>query len=470
MAKTLLSLLIALLTLTATAQEAIVNQATLLIAEGKYKDAEGYLDSILRAEPKNVTALMMKGNVLLNYVLVETPALHIISPEDESILTPDLAGLRDNVTVVPRPAAERIARLWLQGIAIDSSRLDLRKGLCSLYGMALMRDELIAYLPIMKANTRDIGDHFAYTLTDYARLLHERGDTAGAYRVYRQIMDIYPSLLSLNCTFASLYFAAGDLAHAQYYAERGLHSATADRDACAEARDIYSLLAPMDTVPAMLAATDRDTLRGEHLFYAGLCKYAHHDATWKKDINQYLGRSPVQADSDQVFDAALYIATDPEAGTYHGLLSLLTYRIGDYGARLVTTRLRHDFADSTLPYIIEAQILINDKRYKDAADLLATFTARHTATTETQRYYAYALYQSGQLAAATTAWQRYIAMEQKAGNISDSVLAVPYYYIARALWLSGDKSQAGDYFAKILAGKDDSKYAYLAKLSLEALK
>lgn len=470
MAKTLLSLLLALAALTATAQEAIVNQATLLIAEGKYKDAEGYLDSILRSEPRNVTALMMKGNVLLNYALIETPALHIISADDESILSPDLAGLRENVTVVPRTAARRIAGLWLQGIAIDSSRLDLRKGLCSLYGMALMRDELMAYLPIIDSAARGLGDDFAYTLADYARLLHERGDTAGAYMVYRKVMALHPTMHGLNCTLASLYFSAGDITHAGEYAARGLRSATSDRGACADAREVYSLVAPADSVPAMLAATEPDTVYGDHLFYAGLHKFAHHDTGWKKDINHYLDKFQIAADSNQVFEAALYLATDPDAETYHGLLSLLTYHIGDYGARLITTRLRHDFADSTLPWIIEAQILLNDKRYKDAAALLTSFMDRHGATTEAQQYYAYALYQSGEHKAAITAWDKYLNMQKKAGNISDSTLAVPYYYTARSYWLIGDKTRSGDYFAKILAGKDDSKYAYLAKLSMEALK
>lgn len=470
MAKTLLTLLVTIVVLTAAAQEAIVTQATLLIAEGKYKDAEGYLDSILRAEPRNVTALMMKGNVLLNYALLETPALHIISAEDESILTPDLAGLRDNVTVVPRYAAQRIAGLWLQGIAIDSSRLDLRKGLCSLYGMALMRDELIAYLPVMKIYTKDIGDNFAYTLADYARLLHERGDTAGAYLVYDKVMQLYPSVSGLNCTRASLHFSAGDLSHARIYAERGLRSPTLHKDACTDARDIYTLIAPVDSVPPMLAATEPDTAYGDHLFYAGLYKYTHHDKAWKKDINLYLNKFKVAADSNQVFEAALYMATDPASETYHGLLSLLTYRIGDYGARLVTTRLRSDYADSVLPYIIETQILINDKRYKDAAGLLAAFMKIHAASPEVQQYYAYALYQSGDHIASIAAWAKYIDLQKKAGNTSDSVLAVPYYYTARAYWVSGDKVKAGDYFSKILAGKDDSKYAYLAKLSMEALK
>ncbi|MBS1683139.1 MAG: tetratricopeptide repeat protein [Bacteroidetes bacterium] len=467
MAKTLLSLLIVLLALSATAQEAIVNQATLLIAEGKYKDAESYLDSILHAEPKNVTALMMKGNVLLNYALIETPALHIISAEDESILSPDLAGLKDNVTVVPRAAAARIARLWLEGIAIDSSRLDLRKGLCSLYGMALMRDELMAYLPVMKEHTREMGGSFAYTLADYARLLHERGDTAGAYRVYHRIIELYPAEHGLNCTLASLYFSAGDVSHALGYSKRGLSTATMDRDACADAREIFTLLAPIEIVPDMLEA---DTSYGDHFFYSGLLKFSKHDDGWKKDMNRYLGKFQVAADSNQVFEAALYLATDPEADTYNGLMSLLTYRIGDYGARLVTTRLRHDFADSTLPYIIEAQILINDKRYNDAASLLAGFMNSHTASADMQEYYAYALYQSGDHKKSIAAWAKYIELQKQAGNTSDSILAVPYYYTARAYWLSGDKTKAGDYFGKILAGKDDSKYAYLAKLSLDALK
>ena len=307
-------------------------------------------------------------------------------------------------------------------------------------------------------------------LADLARLLHERGDTAGAYLVYQRVMSLHPRVRGLNCTLASLYFSAGDITSAKTYAKLGLHTATADRDACEDAREIYTLLAPVDSVPALLAATETDTIWGDHFFYSGLLKYSHHDVGWKKDINRYLDKFQVAADSNQVFDAALYMATDPEAETYKGLLSLLSYRIGDYGARLVTTRMRRDYADSVLPYVIEAQILINDKRYKDAAALLSVYMGKYPATSEVQQHYAYALYQSGDSRTSIAEWEKYIALQKKAGNVTDNTLAMPYYFIARAYWKSGDKSKAGDYFAKILAGNDDSKYAYLAKLSMESLK
>ena len=180
----------------ATAQsEAIINRVTLHIAEGKYNDAERYLDSILHIEPRNIDALMMKGNLLLNYALMQKSEPDIITTADESIYSDTLATAANPIYILPRLTATKIEKLWLQCLVIDSTRLDLMQGLSTVYAMALLPKELLAMLPTMShtATAAGKGDKFAYTLMSYAIQLLYREDSIGYMTIYHKTTQLYPN-------------------------------------------------------------------------------------------------------------------------------------------------------------------------------------------------------------------------------------------------------------------------------------
>ena len=182
--------------LSATAQsEAIINRVTLNIAEGKYNDAERYLDSILRLEPHQIDALMMKGNLLLNYALMQKNEPDIITADDESIYSDTLVTTANPIYILAHPTATKIEKLWLQCLAIDSTRLDLMQGLSTVYAMAVMPQELLKVLPAMShtATAAGKGDKFAYTLMSYAIQLLQREDSVGYMAVYHKTTQLYPS-------------------------------------------------------------------------------------------------------------------------------------------------------------------------------------------------------------------------------------------------------------------------------------
>lgn len=463
-------LLMVLIGLNATAQEVIINNTTLLIAEGKYKDAEKYLDSIISVEPKHVTALMMKGNVLLNYALMQTPAYQNITAEDESIFSKELAGLKDHVVIVPAVQAAAVEKLWKKCLTIDSSRLDIQKGLCSLYGMSLMRKQLLDYLPVIAKSSQDKGNDFAYTLVEYARLLHERGDREGSYMVYQKVIELYPRVSGLWCVLAGMYFTDNDLVRTKEYTEKGMLAQHADRTACRDALDIYTAIGEPNKVLAMLQATDKDTVFSEYPFHLGIYKYAHHDTTWRRDITAYLQQFPVAADSNPVFNAALFTVTNEFTDDYKGIMSLLNFNLNDFDTKLIAERAMHDYKDSALPYAIAIQVMINDKQYAKANELLTVFTKKYPGQNNILYYYGYSLYSIANYKAAIDTWNQYVQVVKKAKTGQpdiDAYLAAPYYFLGQSYLKTGNKAKALEYFKLIDAGQDESKYAYMAKIMLD---
>ena len=457
----------------AVAQEEIVNHTTLLIAEGKYSDGEKYLDSILARDSRNVTALMMKGNVVLNYALMQSPNMQQITPDDESIFTKDLSTLENHVAIIPRPAALKIEQLWKQALLIDSSRLDIRKGLCSLYGMALMHDELIRYLPVMVHAASDKGSEFAYTLVEYAKLLHERGDTTGAYATYRRVSELYPTVSGVYCEMAESYFTDGDIVRTNEAARQGITMVNADIAGCHNAIEIYTATGGPTEVLRILKIAAKDTSYKDYPFYKALYKYTFDEGTFSYDIKEYLSQPHFVKDSSGVYGAAQYMSSKSFTLNYKSMMTLLNYNISDFGSKLLIRRLVADYKDSIAPYLIAVPVLLNDKNYNEASALLQVLYEMVPDESNILYYYGYSEYCAGHYEKAIQMWSRYVEVKKKTNApkvAMDGYLATPYYFLGQSHLKSGDKSKAKEYFELILAGKDESKYAYMAKVTLDRMR
>ena len=71
----------------AFSQREIVPTATEFIRTGNFSEADKYLDSILKIQPQNVDALMMKGNVILNDEFLNRADYFAINANLERVLT-----------------------------------------------------------------------------------------------------------------------------------------------------------------------------------------------------------------------------------------------------------------------------------------------------------------------------------------------------------------------------------------------
>jgi tetratricopeptide (TPR) repeat protein len=440
----------------------IINTVTLCITEGKYNDAEKFLDSLLRVEPKNIDALMMKGNVLLNYAIMQAPPMNTITPDDESVYSQDLASLKTPTVLIPKDEALKVDKLWRQCIGIDSGRLDIRQGICTLYGMADMKKELLDYLPVITSAGKVKGKDFVYALMQYAQLLQDRGDKQGAYEAYKKIATLYPGISSVWCQLATAYRANGDMANARLYADRAF-AAPPDMSACGDALDIYAVLGEYTKVLPALKTISRDSLYPVYSFYDGIYRYAHHDTTWRGQLANYVKQFPTPPDSDILYTAASYMLAPQFRDDYHDFIRLLTFANSDFYTGLVIDKAVHDFKDSIQPYLEQAKLMVDGHNYPKANAIYASIeNKKMDAELQTvyQMEYGFSLYCAGEYAKAINRFSK----------ITDpAFMVIADYFIAQSYLKSGNKPKALIYFKAILDSKDESKYSYLSKLAVEKI-
>jgi hypothetical protein len=446
--------------------DVIINTVTLCIAEGRYNDGEKYLDSLLKVDPKNIDAMMMQGNLLLNYALMQTPPLNRITTDDESIYIQDLAGLKTPIVLIPKERAHKIEAIWKLCIQMDSLRLDIREGLCTLYGMADMRKELIDYLPTIARAGRVKGDEFVYALMQYALLLSERGDKEGAYEAYKKLTTLYPALSSTWCQLATTYQLNGDAVSAKLCADKAFAMPSADMSVCTDALDIYAV--PGESAKALpaLRALGKDSSMKVFVFYDGLYRYVHHDSTWRRKMQEYLLQFPKAPDSNVVYAAATYLLWNDFKDSYNDFFQLLNFPISDFYTALIVEKAMQDHKDSIQPYLVGAELMVHAHNYTKANAIYASLEKKKVAgalQVEYQLQYAFSLYCAGEYAKAQSKWSGL-------AQLPDATLSsMTTYFLGACALKSGNKEKAVEYFQKLASSKDETKYAFLSKLQLEKL-
>ncbi|HRG90165.1 MAG TPA: hypothetical protein PLW44_14160, partial [Chitinophagales bacterium] len=175
---------------TAFSQATAITVTTEFIKQRKWQQASHYIDSVIRKNPKDVDALMMKGNVILNYALDTTPPMQFITEDDASIFT---GGVKDKPRLLAPKTVYAVERIWRKCLLLDSTRADISKGLCTIYAMALMRDSLEKEIVRLVKIEKDDGEQ-AFRMCEYARKFKERNRFDEAMQVYQFIAKQYPAL------------------------------------------------------------------------------------------------------------------------------------------------------------------------------------------------------------------------------------------------------------------------------------
>jgi tetratricopeptide (TPR) repeat protein len=447
--------------------DAIINTTTLYIAQGQFDDAEKYLDSLMHLDPNSIDAMMMKGNVMLNRAVMQTPPLDNISIDDESIYSKDLAALQTPVVLVPHTEALKIEKLWKRCIALDSGRLDIREGLCTMYGMADMKNELIGYVPVLARAGRIKGDDFVFALVQYAQLLSERNDKEGSYEVYKKIAGVYPSMPGIWCLLAEAYHDDGNLDNAKLYVDKALTAASmSDIAMCSDALDIYTAEGEYVKELSALKIASQDSLFKDYPFYNGIYEYANHNKRWRKELESYLHQFPAAPDSNAIYNTATFMLSKYFTEDYDGFISLLKFSVSDLFIGLVAERAMHDYKDSMQPYLIATQVMMHDRNYAKANTVFATLENKITdgdTKIDYQIQYAFSLYCAGDYAKAIGHWS---ALNK---TPIPFLFATSNYFLGASYLKSGNKEKAKTYFQTLVASSDQTKYAYLAKIQLDKL-
>lgn len=463
MRRTLSFLLFTLIFFCIAAQpSAIINTASDFIRQQKFEEGIQYVDSIMKTDSRNVDALMMKGNVILNRDLWNQPEPQIIVGSDESIFSETLEVAPERKKIVSAKTESEVEALWLKCLSLDSTRLDIRKGLAILYAMAIDKPKLKAAILDIKRVEPDNGEQ-AFNLNEYARKIKERGRFDDALEIYRYISTLYPAVAGVRADMASEYFYEGRLNDALTWLDSTFNFKTVDETSFLNGAYLYSELGYFDDAQDVLNSYSKIYDRKMGAFYYGLRQFADS--------------------SDNYYNTLKYFSDIIDSNAYYSeyILSkqLLNYRynftLADYRATLnlnmpeayktlIHTRAVKQFADCE-PYIRFGIQQSKSRNYSAAIQFLEegeNCTMDDNQREYWQLAYGYALYNAGQ-------YRKSIAILNPVCNAENTFRKdAAAYFVGLGLLKIGKSEDAIKEFKKVSSGQN--KYTTLAQYRLNEIK
>jgi tetratricopeptide (TPR) repeat protein len=395
--KSIIFILLSFISLTISAQQALITQATELITAQKFAAADKYLDSILKVEPKNPDALMMKGNVLLNHTWVYG-SKYFNKDRAENILDTALINESFFVAVVSKDTSIKIEKYWKQVLEIAPGKVDILKGLCALYSYSLRTDDLIAQIKVLKSQLPNNTDQ-AYITGDYARNLKVRGRFDDAMKVYTAIAAMYPTLAGIRCDIAGEYYYAGKPKEALVYLDSCLAQKDVDETSYINAAAIYSSLGYYDMAYKTFTAYSVRYGQKMAMFYAGLQQFSRMDAAYTTTLKGFGGSVNQDMYADEVPLAARLIALDNRMSEpeYQKLVKE-NYR--DYYSILIHQRAMMELKESCSGFLGFGFQQLTFKNYEIANEFFEDLDQCKLDSAQLEAYsfyYAYSLYKVGKI-------------------------------------------------------------------------
>ncbi|MEO1262171.1 MAG: hypothetical protein AAFZ15_25420 [Bacteroidota bacterium] len=428
--------------------ETIIEDIRALIKAGKLADAENLTNRYIVDDPVNIDLLMMKGNVVLNKYIIEEQAQLSLRPNYEEDIY-KLSQLEKGPTpvTVDQKTAKRVAKLWSAAATLDPSREDLHLGVCQVYAISGMKDELLAYLPVAKEKAAGLNE-LHIQLARYAQNLKERGDFDASIEVYKKVAEMYPEYPGLISDIAAEYFYAGQLENARTYLKKSIAVSNADEATLGNAFFLGSLMGDYDTA---LEAIRQLPGNGDVL-YEGILKFYRNEKKWEKTIKRFLEENP---DSSDAKAAEVLIAEDFKLNV-ENYIGIIENDLGDPTKILVHEKFRE--IKEFLPAFNAAETYTYNQRYDAAVSIFSEIEQQNFALdTDDQEqylfYYAWALHQNDQQEESTKKW------EQLLGSEDFYKKSAAHWFVGKYYFDQGDKSKGREYFAKMAVDPSASKYA-----------
>ncbi|MFN8285186.1 MAG: hypothetical protein U0V74_00435 [Chitinophagales bacterium] len=285
--KTIAFLLALALSLSCSAQSVIVTTAGTLIQNNRFDAANHYLDSILKKDKKNVDALMMKGNVLLNKKWTELPTPVALTTNNESVFDTAVANLDVVPPIIPAETVKQVEAYWKKCTKLKPERTDIQKGLCNLYALALDEQKLKLQIPVLLRLLNDTTGEQAYNVAEYARRIKERGQFDKAMSVYQYIAHLYPELAGIRADIGSEYFYAGKFKECFNWLDSALQKKDVDETTYLNTAFIYSQMGYYDNCQMVLERYDREYKRSLAPFYKALRLFADGDMAYRAKLKSF---------------------------------------------------------------------------------------------------------------------------------------------------------------------------------------
>ena len=441
------------------AQQTIVATVTDYITHNQFARADRYLDSILRLNPKTVDAIMMKGNVLLNQAWNNGAKSHFNTEKAESIFDSSEIDASFFIPIIPLDTSIKIDRYWNRCLEIDPTRIDIKKGLCSLYSLSLRTAELERLLIQMQGMITENEDN-AFQYAEYARNLKIRGRFDDAMQVYALIAGMFPDLAGIRCDMANEYFYAGDFNKALAYLDSTLSKKEVDQTSFINAAAVYSTMGYYDQAyNTFKRYSEKDTLI-EADFYKGLMMFANMDSGFYNQLRQFLDLAKAQSyyDEMQVAEKLLPYGRAPFTLDDFEALAANT-KIARYYRVLILQRGVRQFKHECLPLLMLGSFDCSIKNFSAAVQLLQGEDCKLITEQEEQwgLNAGYAYYKKGEKPEALVHFELLFNAQ------NNFIQQAAKYFAAKINWEAGKKEDAKMLFAKVASAKTPTKYSWLSK-------
>lgn len=436
------------------AQGEVAREIGDLIKKGNLDQAEEKVNYYLKQDPKNVDAIMMKGNILLNKNPNMQGDIVIAVNEDESVYESSIGYMsgHENV-IVPKDLAQQVADIWKQAIAIDDTRKDIHYGICQVYSIALLPDELISYLPILKRVITD-DDKLPYSMCNYARNMKNRNDFNNAIKIYKAVYALYPEESGLLSDIAGEYYQHGDIDSAQYYISVALKKSNLDMISYGNAFFILSVYGQYHKALDAIKIQSKLAKDTEFLLYQGLLEYYENQSNWKKTIQMYLKNAK---DKAKITLAEYLVSENYQASMedYHKLIDL---KVND-GYKII---IHHKFINlepnKFLPSFNYAELLTYSKVYSKAVKEYDKLEKSNLLSDKFDKekvafYHGWALWDLGKKKESIYQWSQLF----KSDNFYYKSAAA--YFTGKYCLDNGETKKAKEYFGMVSSDASKSKYA-----------
>jgi tetratricopeptide (TPR) repeat protein len=441
----------------------IIDTIDPLLKAGEFEKAQVKIDGFLAEDPKSVDAYMMLGNLRFYEYMSSVPQIELSSNTDESVFVTGIGSIRQATITVPREVGIEVAGHLKTALSLDNSRGDIHKGLSYVFAMALMKDELLSHFLRMKeALPKD--EDLPYNMSDYARMLQERGRKDWSLETYGRILELYPGHAGVLSDIAQVYFEEGQMKKAAAAIGRALKGWGVNVRILGSGMLI--LIISGDHEGGLAAIQRMSDMQGDHVYlvYRGLMKYAEGKQVWRKDLETFA------EDNTTGQEAALvaHLLNKEYTGSLEDFMKSDEVVESTWGRLFLYRAGMRRFPDRGAAYMNYAIMMSAYKNYDEA---LPAFTRAEelfdTLTDDLKEalnlFHAWTLQDSGRTDEADIRWKKILGVET---FYASSAAA---YFMGKNFYMSGKKDEALEMFLKVSDKASESKYATYARNAVNAI-
>lgn len=442
----------------------LVPTVTEFIKQRDFDAANKYLDSIIKTDSKNIDALMMKGNVILNRNLLAQPEPQVYTANDESIYIQGFEVNAERKKTVDAKTESEVEALWLKSLALDSNRLDIRKGLAVLYAMAINKEKLKKAIAGIKKAEPDNGEQ-AFNMCEYARKIEERGRFDDAMEIYKYIAGLYPAVAGVRADMASEYYYEGRLNDALTWLDSTFNFKTVDETSFLNAAYLYSELGYFDNAQDVLNTYSKVYDRKMGNFYFGLRQFADSSDNYYNTLKYFTE----VVDSNAYYTEyvlAMQLLNYRTSFTLANYQAVINMQLPDAYKVLLHSRAVKQFADCD-PYVRYGVQQSMARNFSASVQLLEEGANCNMQPEEIEYWklnYGYALFMHGNYQEAIEAFKR-VRASKDAFAVDASK-----YFTGMALSKQNKIKEARLYFQDLADSRTGTKYTTLGRYRLEQTK